>query len=85
MEVRTAHACEYAAISLVGSFFVSRVIGVSASVGQFPESDDLSEREAGLFRFIRATDLRLSDYCCVKPFLYRLSSERIDDLSLRKT
>ena len=88
--VRTAHAYEYPAISLVGSFSVSRVVGVSASVDHyqhFAESGDLSEREAGLLRFIRATNLRLSDLCCVKQFLYRSSSERIDDLylSLRKT
>ena len=52
-------ACvKYAAISLVGSKSVTRVIRVSASESsfqQFAESGDRSEREVGLFRFIRAT------------------------------
>ena len=85
----TAHAYEYAAISLVGSFsgFPGyRSLRVGRSFQQFAESGDQSEREAGLFRFIRTTNLPLSDNCCVKLFLYRSSSERIDDLylSLRK-
>ena len=49
-------ACvKYAAIPLVGSKSVTRVIRVSASES-FAESGDLSEREAGLFRFIRSND-----------------------------
>jgi hypothetical protein len=64
----TAHAHDYAAISLAGSgrsFTVSRVIGVSASVDHFSSSEKF-EKDAG---FARAINLNP----CVKQFLYRSS------------